>query len=142
MALTDAFFRSKTSVAEREALPRLTMGLWQTVANGFRPDEHSVEGARFIEQTSAITAALAELPPGNLPDSGLIRSMLDALALALGDRVADLHARIDELSATCRARDRELTIQKLAGSWQTDELESKPLRNSRKSRYFIQTVEM
>jgi len=123
MGLTDAFFRSKSSVADREAVPRLTLALWQALAAGFRPDEQSVEGARFAEHTADIAAAVAALPPFQLPDVALCRRILEALASATGDRVSDLHERIDELAATCRARDRELTTQKLAGSWQSDELE-------------------
>lgn len=123
MGLTDAFFRSKSSTADREALPRLTLALWHALAASFRPDEQSVEGARFAEHTHAISESLSALTPTQLPDASLCRRMLESLAQALGDRVGDLHERIDELAATCRARDRELTTQKLAGSWQSDELE-------------------
>ena len=123
MGLTDAFFRSKTSVADHEALARLTLALWRALTTGFRPDEQSVEGARFTEQTSDIDRQLSALPAAQLPDAALCRRMLEALTQALSERVGDLHERIDELAATCRARDRELTTQKLAGSWQSDELE-------------------
>lgn len=120
MGLTETFFRSKS---EREAVPRLILALWQTLAAGFRADEQSVEAARFAEQSAEISAALGLLPADSIPDATLARRMLEALARLLDERVADLHARIDELAATCQARDRELTTQQLAGSWQSDELE-------------------
>ena len=120
MGLTETFFRSRQ---KRDAVGLQVLELWRSVASGFRQDELSVEAAHFAENSVAVAAELAALKPGQAPDLPLMQRMLTVLAPVLGDRITDLHARIDDLADTCRARDRELTIQQLAGSWQSDELE-------------------
>lgn len=120
MGLTDAFFRTRT--ADREAIATLTLALWKAIADGFRDDERSVEGRHFAEQTAAVRAELEALGD-ELPEPALCRRILEALGPTWSERIGDLHARIDELSATCRARDRELNTVQLASSWQSDELE-------------------
>ncbi len=120
MGLTETFFRSRT---EREALGHLVFDLWMAVANGFRADEQSVEAKNFAEDGAVVIAELATLKPGQPPDQPLMQRMLRVLATVHGERITNLHERLDDLSETCRARDRELTIQQLASSWQSDELE-------------------
>lgn len=121
MAITDVFTGKRTT-ADREGLAKALVAMWQAMADGFRGDEQSVEGAMFAERTAAVRAELAALPPGTLPDLALQRRMAEALAPAIAERTADLHARIDDLDATIRTRDRDLQVQQLAGSWMTDEM--------------------
>ena len=117
MGLTDAFFR------DRGAVRQLTWKLWAEVETGFRSDEQHVERAAFDEQIGALQPQLESLPAGQVPDGALAFRLLQALAAAIPERIAGLHDRIDDLNATCQARDRELMTVKLAASWQTDELE-------------------
>lgn len=121
MAITDVFTGKRTT-ADREGLARALVAAWTAMAAGFREDEQSVEGAIFSERTAAVRAELAALPDGQLPDLALQRRMAEALAVAVADRAKDLHARIDDLDATIRTRDRDLQVQQLAGSWMTDEM--------------------
>ncbi len=121
MAITDVFTGKRTT-ADREGLARALVAMWTAMADGFREDEKSVEGAIFAERTAAVRADLAALPAGQLPDLALQRRMAEALAPSVAERAKDLHARIDDLDATIRTRDRDLQIQQLAGSWMTDEM--------------------
>ena len=121
MAITDVFTGKRTA-ADREGLARALVAMWTAMANGFREDEKTVEGAIFAEHTAAVRNELAALPDGQLPDLALQRRMAEALTAAVADRARDLHARIDDLDATIRTRDRDLQIQQLAGSWMTDEM--------------------
>lgn len=122
MGLTDSFFRSRTS-SDREAVALAVLALWRQVAAGFREDESQMEGADFADRAVGVQPEIDALPPDQAPNAALLRRMLEVLVPALQDRVSQLHGRIDELDATCRSRDRELQTLKLAGSWQTDELE-------------------
>ena len=121
MAITDVF-AGKRTLADREALGRAIVQLWTTISHGFREDERSVEGAQFLEHTAGLATELTALPAGQLPDLSLQRRLLEALVPVAGERTRDLHARIDDLDATIRTRDRDLQIQQLAGSWMTDEM--------------------
>ncbi len=120
MSLTDTFFRSRP---ERDAVGLRLLELWRSIANGFRADEQSVEAAHFAELGAPISVELAALKPGQVPDLGLMQRMLTVLGPEIAERIGDLHARIDDLADNCRTRDRELTMQQLAASWQSDELE-------------------
>lgn len=120
MGLTDTFFRSRP---ERDAVGTLLLHLWKAITAGFRADEQSVEAAHFAQLGSSVSSEIAALKPGQPPDLPLMQRMLAVLGPEIGERIADLHARIDDLVDSCRTRDRELTIQQLASSWQSDELE-------------------
>lgn len=108
---------------ERTVQANLILSLWQALAEGFREDERAHEQARFHSHASEVAARVAALPADRAPGAGLARAMLFILHTCVGERVADLHARIDELAATCHDRDTELNVLKLGTSWQTDELE-------------------
>ena len=121
MAITDVF-AGKRTLADREALARAIVSLWNVVSTSFREDERSVEGAQFLQRHAGLSAELAALTAGQLPDLGLQRRLAVALVPVVDERTRDLHARIDDLDATIRTRDRDLQIQQLAGSWMTDEM--------------------
>lgn len=122
MAITELFL-NRRSTADSEATAQLIVELWSTLAQGFRQDEQSVEGAAFRKRTASIRSELTQLPPGRGPDPAMQRRMMETLLACVRERVSSLHERIDQLDGSLRERDAHLRTQQLRGSWMQDEME-------------------
>lgn len=122
MAITELFLNRKSN-ADSEATAQLIVELWSTLAQGFRQDEQSVEGAAFRKRTAKLRFELAHLPPGRGPDPAMQRRMMETLLACVRERVSSLHQRIDQLDGSLRERDADLRTQQLRASWMQDETE-------------------
>jgi len=111
------------SAEEQAVVANLVLALWHRLAGGFRNDESGMEQPKFQADVAAVADRVDALPADAAPDPALCRHLLFVLDQQVPARIDDLHARIDDLAAACRSRDKELNVLKLGTSWQSDELE-------------------